>query len=239
MHDLFTRGITADGKLRPPREQAPELYQKTLIGWIPKEWGVGILDENIRIIDCKHITPNYCDDGYPVIRPRNVNDDGLDFKNIEYVSSNDYKLLTDIHAPRKCDIVYSRNASFGVPCYVETDRAFAIGQDVAIMTKSVMDTRYVYYVLKSNLVWSQVLRLFAGSTFGRINLGDIRKLNIPEPDSAEQAEISRRLEVVDARVSAEMKIRDKFQKQKSGLMHDLLTGKVEVKINQPKAAHAT
>lgn len=39
MHDLFTRGIGSDGKLRPPREQALELYQHTPIGWIPKEWG--------------------------------------------------------------------------------------------------------------------------------------------------------------------------------------------------------
>jgi type I restriction enzyme, S subunit len=38
MHDLFTRGIGADGKPRPPREQAPELYQQTSIGWIPMEW---------------------------------------------------------------------------------------------------------------------------------------------------------------------------------------------------------
>ena len=43
MHDLFTRGLTADGKLRPPREQAPELYQETPIGWIPKEWEVKAL----------------------------------------------------------------------------------------------------------------------------------------------------------------------------------------------------
>ena len=38
MHDLFTRGVLPNGQLRPPREQAPELYQKTAIGWIPKEW---------------------------------------------------------------------------------------------------------------------------------------------------------------------------------------------------------
>ena len=38
MHDLFTRGIGADGKLRPPREEAPELYQETAIGWIPQDW---------------------------------------------------------------------------------------------------------------------------------------------------------------------------------------------------------
>ncbi len=40
MHDLFTRGIGADGKLRPPREQAPELYRESAIGWIPKEWKI-------------------------------------------------------------------------------------------------------------------------------------------------------------------------------------------------------
>jgi type I restriction enzyme S subunit len=39
MQDLFTRGVLPDGELRPPREQAPELYQETAIGWIPKEWG--------------------------------------------------------------------------------------------------------------------------------------------------------------------------------------------------------
>ena len=41
MHDLFTRGIGDDGKLRPPREQAPELYQETPFGWIPREWIFG------------------------------------------------------------------------------------------------------------------------------------------------------------------------------------------------------
>jgi type I restriction enzyme, S subunit len=40
MHDLFTRGIGADGKLRPPRDQAPEMYRESSIGWIPKEWEV-------------------------------------------------------------------------------------------------------------------------------------------------------------------------------------------------------
>lgn len=38
MHDLFTRGVTADGRLRPTRAQAPHHYKKSAIGWIPKEW---------------------------------------------------------------------------------------------------------------------------------------------------------------------------------------------------------
>ena len=44
MHDLFTRGVLPDGKLRPTREQAPELYRETGIGWIPNEWGISKLE---------------------------------------------------------------------------------------------------------------------------------------------------------------------------------------------------
>lgn len=39
MNDLFTRGVLTSGKMRPNREQSPELYQKTEFGWFPKAWG--------------------------------------------------------------------------------------------------------------------------------------------------------------------------------------------------------
>ncbi|MBN8518598.1 MAG: restriction endonuclease subunit S [Candidatus Accumulibacter sp.] len=45
MHDLFTRGVLPNGQLRPPREQAPELYQETVIGWIPRDWQYELLDK--------------------------------------------------------------------------------------------------------------------------------------------------------------------------------------------------
>ena len=44
MHDLFTRGVTPDGKLRPTRAEAPQLYKESPLGWIPKEWEVQPLD---------------------------------------------------------------------------------------------------------------------------------------------------------------------------------------------------
>jgi type I restriction enzyme S subunit len=40
MHDLFTRGVTPDGRLRPTRILAPHLYKESPLGWIPKEWEV-------------------------------------------------------------------------------------------------------------------------------------------------------------------------------------------------------
>lgn len=40
LHDLLTRGVDANGKLRPSYEAAPDLYQKTVIGWRPKDWEI-------------------------------------------------------------------------------------------------------------------------------------------------------------------------------------------------------
>lgn len=48
MQGLFTRGVTPDGRLRPPREEAPELYKESVLGWIPKEWKVKELGELFR-----------------------------------------------------------------------------------------------------------------------------------------------------------------------------------------------
>ncbi|MBU1101428.1 MAG: restriction endonuclease subunit S [Bacteroidetes bacterium] len=232
MHDLFTRGVLPDGKLRPPKEEAPELYKETTIGWIPKEWDVNPLNNEVRIIDCKHLTPSYKDSGIPVIRPRNINDDGLDFADVEYVDYKTYLQMTDIHKPGKADIVYSRNASFGIPCYVETEEEFAIGQDVVVMTKKKSNTRFIYYVLKSNIIMKQIMRLFAGSTFGRINLGDIRELRTPIPPINQQHLIIGRLTRVDGLINHEKEKHNKLIKKKFGLMHDLLTGKVSVKVNE-------
>jgi type I restriction enzyme S subunit len=38
LHDLLTRGIEANGQLRPPQSEAPQLYKKSPLGWIPIEW---------------------------------------------------------------------------------------------------------------------------------------------------------------------------------------------------------
>ena len=38
MQDLLTRGIDKDGNLRPSRNDSPQFYKDSPLGWIPKEW---------------------------------------------------------------------------------------------------------------------------------------------------------------------------------------------------------
>ncbi|WP_367155113.1 restriction endonuclease subunit S [Methylomonas sp. HYX-M1] len=44
LHDLLTRGIDANGELRPPQPEAPHLYKRSRLGWIPKDWNATPLE---------------------------------------------------------------------------------------------------------------------------------------------------------------------------------------------------
>ncbi len=45
LQDLFTRGLDANGKLRPKPEDAPELYKDSPLGKIPKEWSIDTIGD--------------------------------------------------------------------------------------------------------------------------------------------------------------------------------------------------
>lgn len=241
MHDLFTRGLSPEASakggvtwtLRPIRAQAPHLYKESPLGWIPKVWEVKPLDEHVRIIDCKHYTPAFQTEGFPFIRPRNVKIEGLDLQRVDYVSAEDFQMLTDVHLPRRGDIVFSRNASFGVPCYIDTDLPFAIGQDCVIMTSKASDTRFVLCALANSITASQIAKVSSGSTFGRINLGEIRQILIPYPGIEEEQRIADRLFCFDKYSKKLKEELGKLRQQKLGLMHDLLTGRVHMKVVEP------
>jgi type I restriction enzyme, S subunit len=84
MHDLFTRGITPDGKLRPPREQAPELYRESAIGWIPKEWRIGLVRDlgNIKLGRQRSPIQHSGKWTTPYLRVANVFDGFIDFSDV-------------------------------------------------------------------------------------------------------------------------------------------------------------
>lgn len=239
MQDLFTRGVDQNGHLRPPQSEAPHLYKKSALGWIPNDWEVKKLNSIIKIIDCKHYTPIYVEEGIPIIRPRNIKDDGFDLSDLDFVTKKDYLLLTDKHIPSYGDIVFSRNASFGIPVYVQTMRPFCIGQDVVVMVKTSINSHFIFYALKSNNVVEQILNVSGGSTFGRIDLGAIRDLKIAFPiENEEQILIKQRLYNCECFILSLKNELLKTKSIKTALMQDLLTGKVRVKVDEVEEALA-
>ena len=100
MHDLFTCGVDAHGRLRPPYEQAPELYKQSELGWIPKEWTIEQLSSiAIKIQDGTHFSPQSTTGPYRYITSKNIRFGYMDFDDCEWISAKEHESIY-----RRCDV---------------------------------------------------------------------------------------------------------------------------------------
>lgn len=243
MHDLFTRGVTADGKLRPPREQAPELYQETPIGWIPKEWGLDYLKNlTLKIVDGVHHTPNYVEHGVPFITIKNLTESqGIDFKQLNYVTLADHHEFIKRADPKPGDVLVTKDGTLGVSRIVEPYHPeFSIFVSVALLRPiaSRLRPQMLHSFFDSGFYEHQMGGLSAGSGLKHIHLAHFRCFHIPLPSPNEQDRIAAITLVANERLTSEMLLLTKLRQQKSGLMSDLLTGHVRVKLAETEVVSA-
>jgi type I restriction enzyme, S subunit len=248
MHDLFTRGIGADGQLRPTREQAPELYWESAIGWIPKEWDC-VRASEICFPVTKGTTPSsfentHTNDPIPYLRVENLDFDGsLKFESdslfvsrqiheFELRRSRIYPgdILMNIVGPPlgKISVVPDEYKEWN------TNQAIAIYRVVKAENRD-----YLLFYLLSEFAKNW---FYARSkqTSGQVNLTleMCNGLKIPLPvDETEISAISQKMSHIFKVIRLENESLGKLNEQKSGLMHDLLTGKVQVTIDDPEVPH--
>lgn len=234
MHDLFTRGVTPDGKLRPPREEAPNLYKQSPLGWIPKEWDLRACSEICSsVIDCKNRTPPIAKAGHPVIRTPNVRDGEFVCKDLTYTDAVSYLEWTARGRPVPGDVVITREAPFGEVCMIPEDlEAPCLGQRMMLYRPDPNQVlgSFLLQMLQSMRVQKYLNVVSGGSTVGHVRVGDIRSLRVPWAPMPEQKAIAPKLEAVCHQLTTLRTEVLKLRQLKAGLMHDLLTGRVPVSI---------
>ncbi len=244
VHDLFTRGIDADGKLRPPREQAPELYQQTPLGWIPKDWEVkGLKDvykNPIRDFGSFSSTSliTFLEEGVPFIKSEMVKEEEIDWTSVSFISTSVHRLLSKSHV-QEGQILFSKiGSALGKAVLYDGERG-ECNSNAAVakieVNESIIEPQFAEIFLNSNFARRQ-FELMIISLLPRINLGDINKVLVPLPKIAEQELICTRYNSIRAKLRSEKSTLAKLQCRKSGLLHDLLTGRVQVSAEQPEAA---
>ncbi|MGS2872624.1 restriction endonuclease subunit S [Enterobacter huaxiensis] len=196
---------------------------------IPKGWSSQKLSSVASIIDCKHRTPEYVKSGIPLVSPGTIKWGALDLISpVKRVTEEEYRSLMDHCVVEQGDLVMSRNQSVGVVSYVDSKKPFVLGQDTVLIKAIHADWRFIYYTLQSDLVQRQIAKSAGGSTFSRINLSDIRALNIKTPAICEQDKISQILTAWDKAISVTESLLANSQQQKKALMQQLLTGKIRL-----------
>ena len=238
MHDLFTRGVLPTGQLRPPRDQAPELYQETAIGWIPREWQISscgqccVIDTGITL--GPHRRPRTNPHGY--LRVGNVYRDELRLEDITTLElfSGEIEM-----ALKKFDLLvvegHANRAEIGRCAMVQDDAEGLLFQNHLFRLRAA-GLNPVYALLwmnshHSQRYWERVCATSSG--LNTINSKMLKAMPFFVPTKEEQDRIASAAEKAKSRISGTMAQLDKLRIQKLGLMQDLLTGKVAVRVETP------
>ena len=233
MHDLFTRGLTADGKLRPPCEEAPDLYKQSPLGWIPNDWRAEPLSTVVPRV--QYGISDALDDGpgIPVLRMNNFAEGEADLSQLKYSSGSGARSLF----LKVGDVLFNRTNSI--------DHVGRTG----IWRGQLVEASFASYLVRlepdSSLLISEFLNLWLNldSTQIRIRKGatpsvhqvninptTLRRNLIAIPGLEEQSQVV--VEVASARTVIQELRRtlQKLRSLKSAFMHDLLTGRVRVPV---------
>lgn len=231
LHDLLTRGLDHNGQLRPPPDQAPHLYKDSPLGKIPREWEVrsleAIADPQAPI--CYGIVQvgEFVRDGVPVLAIRDIIGD--------YISGV-HRTAPEIDATyarsrvRPDDILLSIKGTIGRVGIVPRHYTGNVSRDLArIRPGRGIVPRFLLHLLRSGLGQKTLERAQVGTTRGELSIAPLKLLEFVVPPAPEQQEIATVLNGHDNTISTHAEEATGLRNLKSGLMSDLLTGRVRVK----------
>jgi len=240
LHDLLTRGIDANGELRPPQAEAPHLYKDSPLGWIPREWETRRLAELLADVDpamrsgpfgSALLKQELVSTGIPLLGIDNVHTERFIDEYNRFVTPRKFSELAR-YAVRPADLMITIMGTVGRCCLVPDN----IGQALSskhTWTITLDQKLYSPYLAMLQINYSPwVLNNFAsdqqGGTMVAIRSETLRSTFLPVPSRQDQRLMEDRLREISNKIDLEVDTLAKMQAEKSGLMDDLLTGRVRV-----------
>src|SRR5262249_4139919 len=132
-----------------------------LSGWewfgeVPEHWLVTQVRRKLTVLDCKHRTVEFVDEGVPVVSIREVHGMEVDLSGAKRTTEDDYEAMIEGgRRPNLGDIIYSRNATVGDAALVASNERFCLGQDVCLIRPGVQHARFLLYLFRSKPLLEQ------------------------------------------------------------------------------------
>jgi type I restriction enzyme S subunit len=233
LHDLLTRGIDDHGELRDYTRN-PELFKRSPLGIIPKDWDVEPLHKHTlsSAFGPRFSSSLYADDGnVATLRTTDMDEEGnLDLSTMPLAHLN--LELFNLHILEVGDLLISRSGTCGITAVFPgfnipvLPGAFLIRFRLKESVKAEFIRRYFNYELGR----ARVLNEAEGGVQKNLRGSTLLKLLIPIPPKQEQDAIIHRLRCYESKIITRKIYLEKLKLLKQGLMSDLLTGRVRVKI---------
>lgn len=238
LHDLLTRGIDANGELRLPQSEAPQLYKESPLGWLPREWDVQLIAALLTGIEAGK-SPSCPDTPAPsgswgVLKVNAVHPDG--FRSDQNKLVEHESLVNPAYEVHSGDLLITRANTpelVGMACLVEDPQPKLMLCDKTLrllVNDGIASKEYLSLCFQQPYIRSQIESSATGTSMSMKNISQaaIRNLLVAVAPLQEQIEISVRANVLALMLRQEMAVLEKLRQQKSGLMDDLLTGRVRV-----------
>ena len=240
MHDLFTRGVDEHGHLRPPYEEAPELYKQSELGWIPKEWKACNLGHVASLqVGYAFKSSWFRDDGgFRLLRGENVGYGRPDWSDAKFLPPTMARQFNE-YTLQPGDVVIGMDRTFtktGVKITQmrSEDCPVLLVQRVGRFLPRLCESDFLRAFLGYERYHADLARQQKGMDIPHLSQTEILEPLVPVPPNDEQHQISDRLASLEASISSECENLEKMTRNKTGLMQDLLTGKVRVKVDDAK-----
>lgn len=232
LHDLLTYGLDKDGELRDPVAH-PEQFKDSELGRIPKEWEVVSLDDLGRWAGGK--TPSKADPAFwksgttPWVTPKDVK---------QRIITDTEDRLTDLGAsimelfPVGALVVVGRSGILRHTLPVAVcSRPFTVNQDLKVLVPpsgNKTTAAFLLLVLEQKDEEIRQRTVKTGTTVESIDWAAFKRVRVAWPKEDEREAILTTADRIDKNIMLYVAERAKLRQLKSGLMDDLLGGKVPV-----------
>lgn len=205
LHDLLTCGINANGEIRT-LQRSPGSFRLTSLGFVPKGWKISTLGAEFTLQRGFDITEKEQKPGdIPVVSSSGV---------------TSYHSIAKVKGP---GVVTGRKGKLGKCYYIEED---FWPHDTTLWVNNFHGNNPEYgYLLLNHL---RLERFDAATSVPTLNRNFVHPLTIPVPPIEEQELIVREANAIKRMINSEASFLGKLRATKSGLMDDLLTGRVRV-----------
>jgi len=233
--DLLTRGIDWNGELRDPKRH-PEHFKETQIGQIPREWTLTPLAK-----ECEHITKGSTpttfgyswakSGGFLFLRSECVREGCFSLEGAEHISTAAHRSMAR-SVIKGGDVLMTITGYIGRSCrYPKSMPEANINQHIARIRPRVdsqLNADFLVWALQDPRQRRLLERDLTGLAYPQISLTQVRSIQVPTPSESEQRVIARILNRLEETTSQEEAGLTKLRLLKSGLLNDLLSGRVRV-----------
>jgi type I restriction enzyme, S subunit len=229
IQNAVTKGLNPNAKMKDSGVE--------WIGEIPEEWEVKKI-KNVTSKIGSGVTPSgggttYLDvGGIPLLRSQNIHFGRIDFTDVARISENVHQSMSNSQVKIGDVLLNITGGSIGRCHFVEVEEPLNVNQHVCIVRPKKIDTKFLNFVLASNIGQGQIWFFQQGGGREGLNFQALKNFFIPYPTYKEQTAIVVHIEAQSAKTDKAIKLQEqqieKLKELKSTMIDGAVTGKIKV-----------